>query len=314
VEPLISVIVPTRDRPGLLAEALTSVAIQRDLPGPVEVVVVNDAGCDVAVVVQAACEHGLRARLIDHGVNRGLSAARNTGIEGAHGQYLAFLDDDDVFLPDHLARMMQALGGQGTDAAYGDCLVRTERLGDPATAEVPDPPHRDPFDAGLLAVANTIPVHTAVIRRPPPGVGFDVRLSALEDWDMWQRLVRQERYRFVHVPVHTVVYHRIPAAQSMCGATVGDPSALARFGDLTRGLWRRWPAPSTRAHHFRLYIAVMYWQALTHQNTGGCLPEDYFLTCMTRIAQVWHGHRAEDDLVEQITRAVTGGTVRDAAA
>jgi hypothetical protein len=121
-----------------------------------------------------------------------------------------------------------------------------------------------PFDPGLLSVANYIPVHSVVLRRPASASArFDQGLAALEDWDFWLRLSRDQGYRFVHVAEPTVVYHRIPGQASLCGSTVSDTAALDGFGALVQQLWRRWPAASAKAARFRAYIGVMYWHAFS---------------------------------------------------
>ncbi|MFF0489767.1 glycosyltransferase family 2 protein [Nocardia sp. NPDC004068] len=301
--PLVSVVIPTYHRPRQLALALNSVAAQRNLPGPVEVIVVNDGGIDVASPVEAACRGGLDVRLIDLPTNRGLPIARNTGIDAARGEFLALLDDDDVFLPDHLATMLSAIEHEDVDAAYGRCFISSTRVNPlAAPAFPPMPPFA--FDADLLAVANYISVHTAVLRMPPPGARYDPALPALEDWDMWLRLVREHGYRFHAVGEVTVVYHRIPTDDSLCGGTVTEAAALARFGRLVQQLWARWPAPSERTHRFRLYIAVLYWNALAQLADGVRLADDYFQRCIEEIATVWHGGRSEYDLPERIVEAL----------
>lgn len=307
MKPLVSVIVPTLNRPHLLSYALRSVAGQHLDPAAVEAIVVNDGGPDVSAPIAAARDHGLAIRLINLPRRGGLPAARNVGIAAARGDYLAFLDDDDVFLPAHLAVTLDALGTTGTDAAYTICLLRTTRVDpddDVAPISGPPPP---PFDGELLSVTNLIPVHSAVIRRPPETARFDADLPALEDWDMWLRLVHHG-FRFVHVPQPTVVYHRIPGQASMSGATVTKASTLAAYGQLTESLWRRWPPPTARVAHFRLYVGVMYWHALTALSTRGELNELYFQRCVEQIAAVWHGQAPEDGLVQRIIQSIRSGT------
>jgi len=89
----ISVIVPTRNRPLLLREALASISVQRG--ARFEVIIVNDGGCDISDVLSE-----FSGRLDLHQValskNGGPPAARNTGCGRARGRYLAYLDDDDL--------------------------------------------------------------------------------------------------------------------------------------------------------------------------------------------------------------------------
>jgi len=128
-EPDISVIVPTRDRPLLLREALASISVQRG--ARFEVIVVNDGGCDVSDVLSE-----FSGRLDLHQValskNGGPPAARNTGCGRARGRYLAYLDDDDLYLPDHLARLKARLDREPeVGLVYADAwLLRQRRVAD----------------------------------------------------------------------------------------------------------------------------------------------------------------------------------------
>ncbi|WP_186818883.1 glycosyltransferase family 2 protein [Nocardia ninae] len=296
-------VIPTYNRPAILRSALSSVVGQRGVPGEIEVIVVNDGGTEVNDAIDTARDRGLCTRLIDLPVNRGLSSARNVGIDAARGEFLALLDDDDVFLPDHLATMIETIGRENVDAAYGICPVSTSRV-DPALPPPQLESWSHPFDGELLSVANFISVHAAVVRMPPANARYDPGLSALEDWDMWLRLTREHGYRFHHVPQPTVIYHRLPAQNSMCGATMSNAAALSGFGRLAQRIWARWPATTARSQRFRLYIAVLYWQALTVVAEGGTLAGDFFQRCIGEISATWHGQQSESDLPARITDSI----------
>src|SRR3990170_7346574 len=97
--PLVSIIVRTKDRPKLLRRALQSIAVQTYRP--IEAILVNDGGCDLDV-------DGLKTILGDVSLNyvrleknTGRAHAGNVGIENARGEYVGFLDDDDVLYPGH---------------------------------------------------------------------------------------------------------------------------------------------------------------------------------------------------------------------
>jgi hypothetical protein len=246
----------------MLAEALASLAVQRGVE--VEAIVVNDAGPDVSGIVAEAANN-LTVRLIDQPANRGLSAARNAGIQAAKGRFLALLDDDDVFLPHHLYTAVTALEDTGADVAYTDCAVSDQPI-DPATADqagIDQIPYAFdyPFDAQALLVANFIPVHSVVMRSlKGTGAWFDTSLPVEEDWEMWLRLNRTHGMRFVHVPQRTVIYHRLREVSSM----TTDPSAgtggrLATFRNNHRQLMDCWPVPADsavatyRGHLMRAY-------------------------------------------------------------
>ncbi|WP_280366646.1 glycosyltransferase family 2 protein [Nocardia wallacei] len=302
--PLVSVVIPTYNRPDIIGEALSSVGLQRNVPGPIEVIVVNDAGLDVTAAVDDAREClGLTVRLIDLTANRGLPAARNIGIDAAAGEFLALLDDDDVFLPQHLTTMLDAIDREGADAAYGICALSTRRV-DPLAPQPTSTYPSHPFDPALLSVANFIPIHAPVLRRPPDRARFDTALPALEDWDMWLRLTQAFGYRFHHVPLETVVYHQLRDDDNMCAPSVRESAALARFSRLAQRLWARWDAPTEAARRFRLHIVTMYWNGLVLLAEGRRLRVDYFQRCLGHIAAAWHGDIPEDSITDRIVESM----------
>jgi len=124
---LVSVIVPTRNRPETLGEALQSIAAQTY--SPIEVVVVNDGGRDVQdVISRYSSKCSLNYIPLEN--NKGRSAARNIAIRAARGHYVAYLDDDDLFFPDHLETLVYCLESGGGKVAYTDAFrARQQRPG-----------------------------------------------------------------------------------------------------------------------------------------------------------------------------------------
>lgn len=104
-DPLVSVVVPTFDRTEFLAQALRSVAAQTY--NEWEVVVVDDGSPDPDAV-DAVVASAVNARVI-HQSNGGLPVARNAGLAASRGEFIAFLDDDDVWAPDKLHKQLAAL-------------------------------------------------------------------------------------------------------------------------------------------------------------------------------------------------------------
>ena len=305
--PLVSVIVPTRNRPAELGEALASIGEQRGIAAElVQVVVVNDGGSDVTDSVTSARRDGMRVTAVTHPHRRGLSSARNTGLDLAQGRYVALLDDDDVFLPDHLATAMAHLDQPDLcDATVATCLVsdrRTTGHQPPAEAERWDLV----FDPDLLTVSNLLPVHAAVLRRPPRAARFDAALSALEDWDFWLRLTHEHGYRFTRIPQATAVYHRVTDASTMLNTMVDGARPAAEFSVLVRRIWRRWPAADPRAARFRAYIATMYWQLLSALATGTAPNPHYYLHSVRAITEAWTNPPSEAALMERLAHTVTG--------
>ncbi|WP_136514980.1 glycosyltransferase [Geomonas edaphica] len=201
--PLVSVIVPTHNRPDMLKEAIQSILDQtmKDF----EVIVVNDAGEDVSHLV--AGFGSPRITCLTHDRNRGLAAARNTGIKAARGKYIAYLDDDDIFYPDHLETLLSHLEASDCRIAYSDSLQATQELIDGSYRVVKrDLVYSQDFDYDLILVRNFIPVLCFMHERSiMDEVGFfDEELTSHEDWDLWVRISR--RCRMDHIAKVTSEY------------------------------------------------------------------------------------------------------------
>lgn len=104
--PVLSVVIPTRNRAYLVSEAIESALNQR--PGHVEVIVVDDGSTDDTAKV-VTDNFGSRIRLLHTSERRGVGAARNAGLRVARGEFIAFLDDDDLWLPGKLDAELNAL-------------------------------------------------------------------------------------------------------------------------------------------------------------------------------------------------------------
>ncbi len=200
--PRVSVVVRTRDRPELLAEALASLA--RSTYRRLEVVLVNDGGAPPRLpepfpwpVVR-----------VDLAENLGRAGAADAGVAAASGEYVTFLDDDDLAAPEHVATLVALVESAGVEVAYTDAAVGIYEL-DGATGwrcvERRLPYSRD-FDADRLLLDNYIPFNTLLFARARllAAGPFDRRLPFFEDWELLIRLSRQ--VRFHHLPRVTCEY------------------------------------------------------------------------------------------------------------
>src|SRR5918993_498800 len=111
----VSVVVPTRNRSRLLASTLRSVLVQRGVE--LEVIVVDEGSTDNTPEMLAALDDP-RVRVLRHDVPRGLSAARNRGADEARGEWVAFVDDDDLWAPEKLVSQLDAARAMARDWAY----------------------------------------------------------------------------------------------------------------------------------------------------------------------------------------------------
>lgn len=235
--PMFSIILTTYNRPRLLKDALASLAAQtlQDF----EVVLVNDHGEPVETLLQS---WDFPITYVSLGRNRGLSAARNAGLRLARGRHIAYLDDDDIYLPEHLANLAQGFAEHPQAVLYSAVEYVSEQLEDDRRIELSRsrPFLHDVFDADRLRVQNYIPVNTwAHPRGMLESVGeFDTRLTAFEDWDMLLRLAA--RYPFVHIPQVT---SEVRVRESAGSAEHMLAREHKNFLPLYREIYRRYPAP-----------------------------------------------------------------------
>jgi hypothetical protein len=180
----VSVVIPVHDRADLLAQAIEGV--HRQTVTPAEIVVVDDFSNDDS----AAVAERLGCRVVRHSHNQGAAAARNTGVAAARQDWIALLDSDDVWRPDHLHTAWRARDGH--------TLVSTSALVvtvDGRPSRVIGPPlHRSrtltaPGD--LLCPENIVVASGSLVRREAIQAvgGYDTSLRYAEDFDLWTRLL-----------------------------------------------------------------------------------------------------------------------------
>lgn len=204
---LISIIIPCYNQGHLLAQAIDS-ALAQAYPH-VEVIVVDDGSTDNTCEI--AQRYVGRVRYVRQ-QNAGLSAARNTGLTVAKGNYVNFLDSDDRLLPEKLARQAPLLEADpGLALVYCRHFV-TDADGNRTPAEKRESPRGEVYHA--LRRGNFLPVHSALVRRAciQEAGGFDAKLRALEDWDLWLRIAL--RYRFDRVEEPLVEYRDLGDSMS----------------------------------------------------------------------------------------------------
>jgi glycosyltransferase involved in cell wall biosynthesis len=210
--PEVSVVIPTRDRSRLLALTLHSALWQRSVD--LEVVVVDDGSSDDTAQVVAGLADP-RVRLVRHDRPQGGSAARNRGIAEARGEWVAFLDDDDLWAPDKLARQLQAARYSGRTWVYAGEVSMDQRLrildgGPPAPPE--QVMERLTRHNAVPAGASNVVVHIDALARAG---AFDTGLCNNEDWDMWIRLARLGPPAWVRRPLVALRVHPGNASQNM---------------------------------------------------------------------------------------------------
>ncbi|HSL16524.1 MAG TPA: PIG-L family deacetylase [Methylomirabilota bacterium] len=184
--PLVSVIVRTKDRPELLAEALASIA--GSSYRRVEVVLVNDGGTEP----EPPPVFPFPVTRVEMGRTQGRAAAANAGVTAAAGDYVTFLDDDDLMEPEHVATLVGLVTAAGVRVAYTDAAVGVYEL-DPSRGWLQTErrlPYSRNFDPELLLLDNYIPFNTLIIERElfDAAGPFDPALEFFEDWEFLIRL------------------------------------------------------------------------------------------------------------------------------
>ncbi len=232
-DPKVSIVVPTMNRPELLQDALQSLVGQTYENW--EAVVVNDAGADVSAIASTV-DPKQRIRYASHTVNCGLPAARNTGIRLTDGSIVCYLDDDDLFRPEHLQTVVDALSHEEGEFVYTNAEYVHEDLREGERLEKGrDRRYADiSYSIEQLHVSNFIPVNSWAHRRALLGETglFDEGLSALEDWELLLRISRNAQ-------VHHIDEVTVEVRERASGERMSD-RLRQQFPRLFREIYQRY--------------------------------------------------------------------------
>ena len=185
-QPLVSVITPAYRAAGRIRETLDSVFAQTYTN--FEVLLVNDGSPDTEALEQAIRSYGARLIYIRQ-ENRGPSGARNTAIRAARGKYIACLDSDDIYLPEHLSRLVPLLEEQALDLVYCDSYFIRDGVHVGRSFE--RQPQSPPVTFEKLLTEECAVTTSAVVasRQAMIDAGlFDERYRRSEDFDLWVRM------------------------------------------------------------------------------------------------------------------------------
>jgi glycosyltransferase involved in cell wall biosynthesis len=254
--PLVSVIIPTFNRAKLCARAVRSALAQTY--SPLELIVVDDGSTD-GTAEAIANEFGdsvivLRQR------NSGVSAARNAGMVRARGQYIAFLDSDDLWEPSKLDQQVDWLE-RHPDFGMVLCNIAVRGV-DGANAGVIDRRPRLPRDGAILVdvIRNpSLVPSTVLIRRQVYEKlgGFDPQLRTAEDLDFHMRVASSFQIGLLQQPLVTITQGDISGLSELACTTRDHVFVVSRFVRSHRHLIGR------RASHQALFQVLAYnaWSA-----------------------------------------------------
>ncbi|HEV8390596.1 MAG TPA: glycosyltransferase [Dongiaceae bacterium] len=189
--PLVTILIPVHDRAALCAEAVQSCLAQTWRP--IEILVVDDGSTDD--LASTLLPYGDAVRLL-HKPNGGVSSARNMGIAAACGDFIHFLDSDNLLLLDAIAAKVEAFAAVAdADLCYGVALIRGANGKAHLSNHVPDGSRQCPTRNLMAAVARAYPffVSTVMMARwaARDGVAFEEDLRSAEDLRYWAALARR---------------------------------------------------------------------------------------------------------------------------
>jgi glycosyltransferase involved in cell wall biosynthesis len=236
--PLVTVLISTYNRPRYLAQALASVF--RQTWQHFEVILVRDGGAPVREAIAEYLDDS-RLTFIDRDKNFGKPYSLNEALQQARGEYICYLDDDDLFYPFHIETLVNAIERQDRcQAVYSDLYKTHCRLMPDGRRQVLAKNveiSRD-FDRMLMLQFNHV-LHVSLLHRRDLLArtgGYNENLNILIDWDLTRRLCFYTD--FLHVPIVTGEFY---APVGQC-----DRISVQRRKNVNEYLWNLMAIRSTR--------------------------------------------------------------------
>jgi len=201
--PIVSVIIPTYRRNEFIRESVGSV-LQQTFKN-FTLMVINDGGSDeLEDILRTFKDNRIEYFKVPH---RGLSRALNIGLWASGSKYISYLDDDDIYYPEHLESLVTLLEEKNLEVAYSDTYcVRQEKRDDQYITLEKELYSKD-FDPPMMLVRNCILAPLAIMHRRDclKSVGyFNEKLPVVMDWDLWAHMA--QKFKFNHVKKPTGEY------------------------------------------------------------------------------------------------------------
>ena len=230
----VSVIIPTHNRAELLRQAIASVLGQsfQDF----EIVIVDDASTDDTLGATASF-NDVRIRYFRNPQNRGESASRNAGLARANGDYIAFLDDDDVWLPRKLEAQVNLLDRSPAEVGGVYCGYHRVDRETGAIIATTLPERRGAIYADMRGQNWVGSPSTVLLRREcfkKAGL-FDEKLKFGPDYDMWIRISRFYRFEIVKEPLVRYTVHANRLSADMRTILDGKEAQLEKHAEYFAG-------------------------------------------------------------------------------
>ncbi len=229
----ISVIIPAYKARKYLPECLDSIGKQTLQPA--EVLVIDDASpepIDDIVAEFVTRPHYPAIRLIKHAINRGQAAGRNTGIQKSSGDWLAFIDSDDIWAPDHLEQSIATIRTTGVDLAFCPATIFNKNIHEenpfiekPMTAEEMSLAPLALLKRNFIIMSSVVATASSI--RRIGGFDEDEKLRAVEDLDCFMKLLNSGN-KFAMSEKSTLFYRKHPDSATCRPGYIAYQSAYVR--------------------------------------------------------------------------------------
>lgn len=225
----VSVIIPTHNRAKFLDSAVTSVLNQtfQDF----EIIIVDDASTDDTpqVVRQFKDE---RIKYIRHEANQGGSSTRNTGIANSSGEYIAFLDDDDEWLPKKLKLQVELMENSPPDVGgvYTGHTNIDSSSGKRVGVWIPQKRgniFHELFTGNWVGTTSSVLLRKECFEKA--GL-FDKNLPSFQDYDMWIRISKLFEFEYIKEPLVKYSVHQNKISTNLDGIRQGMEIMLEKYG------------------------------------------------------------------------------------
>jgi glycosyltransferase involved in cell wall biosynthesis len=230
--PKVSVVILTFNRAKLLEQAIQSVLNQtfQDF----EIIIVDDCSTDDTMQVGKNFLDE-RIKYIRHEVNKGVGAGRNTGVRNSTGEYIAFLDDDDQWLPEKLRFQVECLDCNSLEVGAVHCgRLDIDETNGTVLPEIGNDKRGDISKALLrrnFLTTSTVLLRTICFQK----VGlFDETIPVGEDYDMWIRISQKYCFEYIELPLVRYSIHQNSLSRNLGAAISGYEALLQKYGQLFR--------------------------------------------------------------------------------
>lgn len=305
-EIMVSVIIPAYNAAATLGRAIESVRNQQDVN--IEIIIVDDGSKDDTVAVaRAAIRSGEQITIYEMPCNSGVSAARNAGIARARGEFLAFLDADDVWLPEKLKHQLAVIE-RDPKVILVSCNSRMLAAdGVPIKEGHVNRPPVNGIDAWkTLLIYNFLPTPTVLTRTSLVREigGFDEKLVVGEDLDLWIRL--GVRGKIAVLPEILIFYYNLSNSlmkrHNWHAATIVEPMLERHIEEQRARLSISEIREMRGARSFKIGCDIFF--------AGG-----YFVSIALFAKAAWYGHRPLKSLFylpRALLMGLTGSSFRAA--